>query len=129
MAKQKEKREPLADGLVKAMQALDRQIAREMQRTPAERDVHGVQKWDPYQKRIELVCALLLNEFGDDNISLDGFIVLAQAFAKSLQLLIEDLGEDGLGNIRSDYCRWALENIQQDCFRAQHPLQAAGPLN
>ncbi|MCB0345894.1 MAG: hypothetical protein KDD66_12315 [Bdellovibrionales bacterium] len=129
MAKQKEKREPLEEGLLKALQALDRQIAREMQRTPAEREEFGVQKWQPYQKRIELVCALLLNEFGDGNVSLDGFIVLSQALVKSLQLLIEDLGEEGLGSVRSDYCRWALENIQQDCFRGALPLHAAGPLN
>lgn len=129
MSKRKEKAEPLADGIARAMQALDRQIAREMQRTPAEREEHGVQKWDPYQKRVELICALLLNGFGDESFSLDGFIVLSQAFSKSLQLLAEDLGADGLGELRSKYVRWCLENIQQDCFRALQQFEPNGALN
>ncbi|MCB0359421.1 MAG: hypothetical protein KDD44_07285, partial [Bdellovibrionales bacterium] len=77
MAEKTPKEEPLVRGLRMAMQALDRQVARAMQRDPAERDVHGVQKWEPLQERIERVSSFLLNSLGEQEIQLDSLLVLA----------------------------------------------------
>jgi hypothetical protein len=108
------KRPPLEDGLLTALRAIDNQIRREMQRTPAERETLGTQKWEPYQKRVELLVPLLLSEFGDQTIELDGLVVLSQVLSKTLKLLVEELGSEGLGKLRSAYACWAMEQVSSD---------------
>lgn len=104
----------LEEGLAQALKAIDNQIARAMQRSPAQRELHGVQKWEPYAERVEKIATFLLQEVGDGSIELDSLLVCAQAFAKALQLLCSDLGEEGLGKIRSAYCLDAMEKITRD---------------
>ena len=112
MVKKKELKHPLDDGLIAAMQAIDNQIARAVSsRSPAEREEHGVQKWEPMDTRIENVTVLVMNALGENSIQLDSVLVLAQAMLKSLQLVAEDLGEDGLGKVRSGYCRSAGDKM------------------
>jgi len=101
------------------MQALDRQVMREMQRSPEERELHGVQKWEPINRRVELVAAFVMNALGDDEVGLDSLLIMAQAFPKALRLVMEDLGEDGLGGVRAAYCREAMEAIRDDAERAK----------
>jgi hypothetical protein len=114
---------PLQEGLLSAMQALDAQVAREMQRSPKDQDLHGVQKWEPFQRRIEDLTTFILDCFGDQKVDLDGLLILSQSFAKSLQLLIADLGQDGLGKIRTQYCQTAMENISADATKSLHTLR------
>ncbi|MFN4896596.1 MAG: hypothetical protein ACK5GN_10005 [Pseudomonadota bacterium] len=104
----------LEEGLLQAMKAIDNQVARAMQRSPAEREAHGVQKWEPYASRVESIAAFLLQEVGDESIGLDSLLVSAQAFAKALRLLCDDLGEDGLGKMRAAYCLDAMDKISRD---------------
>lgn len=106
--------EPLLSNLSAVLRALDNQVAREMQRSPAEREQHGVQKWEPYARRIEKICAFVLNAVGDDDCGLDAVLIMAQAMSKSLGLLVEDLGTEHLGAMRSAYCRAALAAIERD---------------
>jgi hypothetical protein len=108
----------LEEGLLQAMKAIDNQIARAMQRSPEEREQQGVQKWEPYESRIEHVTAFILNELGEDSVTLDALVVLAQSFTKALRLVSEDLGVDGLGNVRSSYCIDAMQKIQRDAGKA-----------
>lgn len=110
----KQKLPPLESGLLSALQALDNQVQREMQRSPAEREVQGVQKWEPFQKRIERVSVFLLDSLGEQAVDLDSLIILSQAVTKAMKLAIEDLGQDGLGEMRSSYLAWAMENIARD---------------
>lgn len=105
------------------MQAIDNQIAREMQRTPAELEAHGVQKWEPYAKRIELVSAFTLTALGEEQISLDAVLVLTQALAKTLQLVVEDLGTDGLGKVRTSYCVSAADVLSRTAHEIQTRLK------
>ena len=121
-----EKLPPLEDGLLTACRAIDNQIAREMQRNPIEQAQHGVQKWEPYAKRVEVVTGFLLDRIQDKIIDLDSLLVLAQAFTKSIALLTEDLGEKGLGKVRSAYVRESAKNIIRDATNAQ---QGAGDQN
>lgn len=123
-----EKQSPLEEALLRAMRALDAQIAREMQRTPEEESVHGVLKWEPYQKRIENVASFALNALGDQEAGLDSVLVLAQAFSKTLQFVVNDLGTDGLGKVRSSYCQQALENIARDAYDGLQVLKDARSL-
>ena len=116
------KRAPFEENLMKVLAALDAQVAREMQRTPAQRELHGVQKWEPYQKRVELIVPLILNALGDQEISLDGVLVIAQAAAKALLLAVEDLGVDGLGKVRAGYCEAAMQHVATDAQRALQTL-------
>jgi hypothetical protein len=104
----------LEEGLLQAMRAIDNQVARAMQRSPAERELHGVQKWEPYASRVEGIAAFLLQEVGDTTIGLDSLVVCAQAFTKALQLVCDDLGEDGLGKLRASYCLDAMGKITRD---------------
>ena len=121
---QNEKLPPLEEGLLTAMRALDNQISKEVQRrTPGEREEHGVQKWDPYLTRIERVSAFLLSQFGDDELRLDSFIVLAQSLTKSLQLIVDELGEEGLGNIRTVYAKDTFQRIIDDATRGLNSLK------
>ena len=117
----------LYEGLVKALRALDQQIAREMQRTPAELEVHGVNKWKPLAERVEIVTALLLDAFNDRSVELDSVLVMSQAFVKALYLLTEDLGLAGLGEMRREYSAAAFRAVSDDAARAlsildQHQL-------
>jgi hypothetical protein len=112
----------LEEGLLQAMKSVDNQIARAMQRSPAEREMHGVQKWEAYESRVESIAAFLLQEVGDTNIGLDSLLVFAQAFSKALRLVCDDLGEEGLGKIRSAYCRDAMEKIGRDAHMASAAL-------
>jgi hypothetical protein len=129
MDPKQEKRSLLEENLVKVLSAIDTQIAREMQRTPAQREEHGVQKWEPYQKRVELIVSRVLNSLGDQEVTLDGVLVFAQAMSKTLLLAVEDLGADGLGKIRSSYCEAAMQNIAQDVSRGLQMLRQGGELN
>lgn len=113
MSKQRIESEPLEVGLRQALQALDNQIAREMQRSPADRELHGVLKWEPFEARVERVSAYLLSIFGED-IQLDSLIVLSQALVKSLALVVEDCGREGLGDIRARYIERAAEGLVRD---------------
>lgn len=108
-----EKRTPMEEALIQAMQAIDRQIAREMQRSPAEESRLGVLKIEPFRKRVELIASLIINELGSDVIALDSILVLAEAFPKALQILAEDLGVEGLGKLRSQYCSSCFSSIEQ----------------
>jgi len=117
-----EQRGKLEDGLAQAMKAIDNQIARAMQRTPAEREAQGVQKWEPYATRVEGIASFLLEEVGDNQVGLDSLIVCAQAFTKALQLLVDDLGEDGLGKVRAAYCLDAMNKISRDAQRVTDAL-------
>jgi hypothetical protein len=128
MAPKEERPTPLEQGLLNAMKALDNQIAREMQRSPAETDKHGVQKWEPYQKRIESVSAFVMNALGGQEVDLDSLLVLAQAMTKCLQLVVEELGQDGLGQVRSSYCQIAMENISKDAYRAGQILKGGNEM-
>ena len=97
---------------------------REMQRDAKSKDKHGVQKWEPFQSRVERLCSFLLNSLGEQTIDLDGIIVLAQTFSKTLSLACADLGEDGLGKVRAQYVRATFENIERDAKNAKHSLSA-----
>ena len=124
--KAKPKVPPLEAGLLQAMKALDNQIARQMQRSPAEREELGVQKWEPIGERIEEVVSLVLEKLGSEEVALDGLLVLSQAMSKALYLLVEELGEEGLGELRGGYCRKACELILRDAERAMEVLVPEG---
>ena len=47
MTKKKEKLDPFVANLISLLKSLDNRIAREMQRTPEQREKQGVQKWKP----------------------------------------------------------------------------------
>lgn len=104
MTKNTTKLPHLEEGLLKAMQAIDNQVAREMQRTPEQRAEHGVQKWEPFLRRVERISSFILNSMGENQVSLDALLVLSQATSKALQLTIDDLGSEGLGSVRTQYC-------------------------
>lgn len=124
-----DKMPPLEEGLLRAMQALDRQVAREMQRTPAEREAKGVRKWTPYERRVENVTSFVLNSLGEEAITLDSVLILAQSFSKSLYLIAEELGVEGLGEVRAQYCRGTVDNIVQDMNRAEVSLKGGPEIN
>jgi hypothetical protein len=109
---------PLQEGLLRAMRAIDNQIAREMQRTPAQRDEEGVLKWKPYETRIEQITAFVLECLGNEDLELDSLLVLSQACARALRLIAEDLGSKGLGKVRSSYVERAVQVIVEEMRRA-----------
>ncbi len=129
MTKAERQLPPLEQGLLTAMRALDNQIARAMQRSPSEREAHGVQKWEPIATRVENVCAFVLNSLGDEDVTLDSLLVLSQAMAKSLALVVDDLGLEGLGEIRSGYVSSALESIAEDASRTLRGLTGGAEVN
>jgi len=124
--RKKDREEPLVEHLLAALHALDSQVAREMQRSPQEREQLGVQKWEPYAKRIEKLCAVVLNSVGDRQCDLDSLLIMAQAMSKSLGLLVEELGTEGLGALRSAYCKAAFEAIERDARNALMLLREGG---
>ena len=129
MTKDQTPRSHHQDLLIRAMRAIDNQIAREMQRSPAELEQHGVQKWEPIEKRAELTVSAVLDSLGGNEIELESVLVLSQALAKVILLVTEDLGSDGLGKVRSEYTREAIRKIARDMQRAGENLQAEQTLN
>lgn len=127
--KSKSKLPPLEGGLLSALQAIDNQVARAMQRSPEQREEQGVQKWEPYNSRIEQLTVFLLDTLAEQEAELDGLLVLSQATTKTLHMLIADLGEKGLGKMRSNYCREALKHILDDASRALENLQDERSIN
>ncbi|NMC64383.1 MAG: hypothetical protein GYA55_14560 [SAR324 cluster bacterium] len=117
---------PLEQGLNMAMKALDNQIARMMQRNPNELEKHGAQKWEPFQQKTESLSAFLLEALGNRQVELDSLLVFAQAFSKALAMYAQEMEEEGLGKIRSLYCRSALENIMKNI---EHALRLFDPDN
>ena len=128
-SKESEQRSPLEDGLIRAMRSLDVQIARALERSPAEREEKGVQKWEPIAQRVETVCSFLLDRLGDDEVRLDSVVVLAQSFAKLLTLVADDLGSEGLGAMRTSYCLAAADSIERDLLRLRSKLDGATHIN
>lgn len=114
MKKPNKNENPLEAGLLRALSAIDNQVAREMQRSPEELEKHGVQKWEPYNKRVELITSLLLNSLGDNSIKLDSILVLSKALSKTLSYAVSDLGPSGLGKVRTSYCLDAADEIARD---------------
>ena len=115
----------LETGLMMVMQSLDGQIAREVtQRDPREREDHGVQKWEPIDKRIERVATFVLDALGDNEVKLDSVLVLSQAFVKILCLVSEELGEEGLGEVRAGYVREAMRRLGIEIERARSTLDS-----
>lgn len=112
----------LQQSLVAALRALENQVAREMQRTPAEEEKLGVQKWVPLQRRVEELSSFLLEYFDQNTVHLDGVLVLAQTLVKVLQILVNDLGEEGLGKVRTGYCLEAIKEIARDCEHTRAAL-------
>jgi hypothetical protein len=111
------------EGLLQAMRAIDNQVARALQRSPAEREVQGVTKWEPYESRVENLTAFILNALGDGAVTFDSLIVLGQAFTKALRFAAEDLGPDGLGAMRTSYCKDAMDSIERDASKALSELR------
>lgn len=116
----------LEAGLLQAMRSLDNQIARALERTPAEREESGVQKWGPYTDRVELVSTFVIDAFGDEGVQLDSLLVLAQVFPKVLSILSDELGREGLGEIRCAYVESVLESIEREAGRARRQLKGSG---
>ena len=123
MSKNKSELPPLEAGIMQAMKALDRQIARDMLRTPAEVEEKGWSKSEPYLKRVEIIAPLIMNALGDDEITLDSLIIMARSMSKTLQLVIEDLGSNGLGKARSAACDEALRQIINDSDTALRAIK------
>ncbi len=120
--KEKVKLTILEESLIRALQALDSQVQRAMERTPAQREESGVQKWKPFEERVEKLTGLILDAFGE-SIELDSVIILTQTMAKSLSMLCEDLGSEGLGELRSAYVEDTLRLLSIDIERAQRVLK------
>lgn len=131
MSKQQkpQKEEPMIEGLGQMLQAIERQIAREMQRSPDELERLGVQKWDPFLERIEKIAAAAVEKLGGGQVGLDSLIVASQALATALQLVVEELGREGLGELRTGYCLWASDNLDRSILRMRQSLSEGGHLN
>ncbi len=113
-----------------AMRALDNQVAKDWQkRAPEERESLGVLKWEPINIRVENLSVFLLESFGDQLIGLDSLLIVSQAMAKSLQLIADELGQEGLGEVRRAYCQGASDNIMRDIARLQQSLKGVEILN
>ena len=125
-----EKLPPLEEGLLQAMQAIDKQVEREVgRRTPEETEEHGVQKWEPHDRRIERVCSYALSLLGDNEVQLDSIVVLAQAMVKALQVVADDLGPEGLGKVRCAYLQSALEKVGRYAYLGEQALNPGGRIN
>ena len=131
MSKQKKepKEEPMIEGLGQMLQAIERQIAREMQRSPEEKERLGVQKWEPFLKRIEKIAAAAVEKLGNQEVGLDSLIVASQAMTTALQLVVEELGREGLGELRTGYCLWASDNLDRSILRMRQTLSEGSHLN
>lgn len=114
----KDQKLPLLDeSLLRALELIDSQISRAMERTPAQREESGVQKWKPLEERVEKLSTLILDNFGE-RVELDSVVVLTQVFTKVLSIICQELGEEGLGTMRSEYVKNTLSLLDIEIQRA-----------
>jgi hypothetical protein len=129
--KEKNQQHSLEGSLIRALRLIDSQISREMLRSPAQREEHGVTKWEPMSKRTELLTSTFLDHLGDhtksdQEFSIESLLVVAQAIVKSLSLIAQDLGEEQLGTIKTWYFKDSLAKINFDVERANQALGQVG---
>ena len=91
----------ISEHLLQLCNAIDQQVARELQRDPVERQEHGVSKQEPYRKRREMLSLSLLEAFSTGAVNIDGMLVVTESLAKTLEVITEELGSEGLGKYRS----------------------------
>ncbi|WKZ56477.1 MAG: hypothetical protein QY326_07025 [Bdellovibrionota bacterium] len=118
-----QKKDSLEAALLRVLQALDNQVAREMQRDPKEREQQGMQKWEPYAKRIEHIAGLVIDALSAGEVGVDGILILSQACAKILKITATDLGADGLGQLRTSYCLAAFEALEREAREGSAALK------
>lgn len=114
----------LETNLLALLHNLDTQVARAMQRTPAELEEEGLNKQSIYLEKIEKISQIVLSAVADTTNQLDSLLILSQALSKALFLIVEELGQENLGKTRSLYCLQALENIEHDVGRGLNELKA-----
>ena len=116
---------PVEEGLLGAMRALDRQIEKELvRRGPSDLETFGVTRWEPYRKRMERVASAALQAFSDNDVKLDSLLVLSQSLVKVIALVVDELGVEGLGAMRTAYSAEACNSIADDAMRALRLLRA-----
>jgi hypothetical protein len=125
MAKQP-KTPVLEESLLAALGAIDNQIRRAMERSPKEREIYGVQKWKPYDDRIEKICTFLLSNYGE-KFELDSLLVILRSSMKTLGILCEELGTEGMGEMRSAYIKETLEQVSIELERAKGTFKRDEP--
>jgi hypothetical protein len=114
----KDQKLPLLDeSLIRALELIDSQIARAMERTPEQREKAGVQKWKPLEERIERLSTLILDNFGE-KVQLDSILVMSQVMVKVLGLLCQEMGQEGLGELRSLYVQESLKILEIEIERS-----------
>ncbi|MCI5065295.1 hypothetical protein MRY87_06190 [bacterium] len=126
MGTKKRSKISLEEALCRFLSQLDSQVARDMQRSPEREELEGVQKWEPYRKRVERVTALVLEGFGEAEVNLDSLLISAEAFMRALRILTEELGEDGLGTVRSGYVREICKAVERDLLLTKETLIGCG---
>ena len=104
----------LETSLLTVLNSLQNQIDREMQRNPHQVEQKGTRKWEPFETRVEKVAGFVIESLSENKVSLDSIIVLTQAMTKTLQIAVTEIGKDGLGKMRSEYCLHAAEQITRD---------------
>lgn len=115
----KPKEPPLESSLRKALESIDHQLAREFSsRSPETYQELGVSKSEPMQERVERIASFLIQEFGNNQIQLEGVSVLAEAVVKVLNIISHDLDPQEIGRVRSALILRTLERIASDSQRA-----------
>ncbi len=116
-------KQPMQQGLLMAMSALDRQVSRDVtQRSTPEQDALGVGRCSAINLRVELVSSFIIDAFADGQVNLDSLLILAQAMTKTLGILGSELGEETMGKMRTDCCLDAFRQIIADAERARDTL-------
>ncbi|NBW39866.1 hypothetical protein EBR25_02565 [bacterium] len=122
MARKQKGSMTLEQALSRVLETLDAQVAREMQRTPAEREQRGVLKSEAHKKRSEKVSSHILEGISQGEFGLDGALILAEAIPRCLRILAEELGEDDLGKVRSTYLRELFLELEREAELGQCAL-------
>jgi hypothetical protein len=116
----KSKQPPLESGLMQAMTALDKQITREISsRDPQRTQTRGASARPAQEERAEQVTTFVIDLFASHTVRLDSILVLSEALTHSLQLISEELGQEGLGEVRSAYVTTVAKRLEQFSRRMQ----------
>jgi hypothetical protein len=117
------------EALLRALACLQSQLERELQRNPAERDVLGVSKWEPITKRIEDTAGLLLDGFAEERVFIEPLLILSHALVKAINVIVQELGPEGLGKVRTDYILKVFNLVSTECNLIIERLKSEVALN
>lgn len=118
MSKKSPKPQKLEEALGTVLSCIDNQMLRGAQKSPDKAGPRAEEKSVQINDKVESLTSNILKQFLNQKFSVEALIVLSRSSVKSLQLLLDELGAENLGDQRTKNIIKAFDLISRDCREA-----------